>query len=311
PVAPAPQRQEPVMVAAAEAENLPGVEAVAAPVPQSRPAFRQDGGPGGLATALYSPARNAAQEALQAALPPTPRPAETLVAPEGEAFADLQQYSIPVPTLLGPRGLRGDSEAGIMTASATAELPEEVLASVPLPVARPSVAEPLLAAVTADPEGEADLEEQQELTPAIVAALAQSGAYARSTLEAPAAPVQQKPVEVAAIPQNAKPLEEMRFGDGFDAPAPAAQDLASPMKGGRAATAATQQAVPALTGDLLTKWAVSNKRVEEVASVKAPRVVTRTLNGDYTAAYAAGAFKPVTRAAAIDLNRFSAAPMKQ
>jgi len=316
PVAPAaqPQQQAPVMVAAAQPqpEALPGVEMIAAPVPQSRPAFRQDGGPGGLATALYSPARNAAQEALQAALPPTPRPPEALAVPESDAFADLQQYSIPVPTLLGPRGMKGDGEAGIMTASVSAQLPEETLASVPLPAARPSVAEPLLAAVTADPEAAADLDEQQELTPAVVAALAESGAYVRSTLQAPATPAQQKPVEVAAVPpQSGNTIEGMRFGDGFDAPAPAAAEIKAPVKGGRSAATAGQGAAPALTGDLLTKWAVSNNRVSEVASVKAPRVVTRTLISDYSAAYAAGAFKPVTKTAAIDLNRFSAPPAKR
>lgn len=313
PVAPAAQpQQQPVMVAAAEPEALPGVEMIAAPVPQSRPAFRQDGGPGGLATALYSPARNAAQEALQAALPPTPVAAKALPVPENDAFADLQQYSIPVPTLLGARGMKGDGEAAIMTASVSTQLPEGTLASVPLPAARPSIAEPLLAAVTADPEAEADLDEQQELTPAVVAALAESGAYVRSTLEAPATPAQQKPVEVAAIPPQAgNTIEGMRFGDGFDAPAPAAADIKAPIKGGRSAATAGQGAAPALTGDLLTKWAVSNNRVSEVASVKAPRVVTRTLISDYSAAYAAGAFKPVTKTAAIDLNRFSAPPAKR
>ncbi len=313
-VAPAaqPQQQPPVMVAAAQPEALPGVETIAAPVPQSRPAFRQDGGPGGLATALYSPARNAAQEALQAALPPTPRPAEGLVSPEAEAFADLQQFPIPVPTLLGNRGMKGDSETGIMTASVDTGLPEGALTSVPLPAARPSMAEPLLAAVTADPEAEADLDEQQELTPAVVAALAESGAYVRSTLEAPATPAQQKPVEVAAVPPQAgNTIEGMRFGDGFDAPAPAAAEITAPTKGGRSAASAGQGSAPALTGDLLTKWAVSNNRLSEVASVKAPRVVTRTLISDYSAAYAAGAFKPVTRTAAIDLNRFSAPPVQR
>lgn len=312
PVAPPAQPQQPVAVAAVQPDVLPGVETISAPVPQSRPAFRQDGGPGGLATALYSPARNAAQEALQAALPPTPRPAEGMVAPEAEAFADLQQYSIPVPTLLGARGMKGDSEAGILTASVVNDLPEEALASIPLPAARPSMAEPLLAAVTADPEASADLDEQQELTPSVLAALTQSGASVRSTLQAPATPVTQRPVEVAAIqPQADMSVDGMRFGDGFDAPAPAAAEVTAPMKGGRSAAAAKQGAVPALTGDLLTKWAVSNNRVSEVASVKAPRVVTRTLASDYSAAYAAGAFKPVTRTAAIDLNRFSAPPAQR
>ncbi|MBU1316704.1 MAG: DUF882 domain-containing protein [Alphaproteobacteria bacterium] len=314
-VAPAPQPQpEPeVMVAAAEPapslEALPGVETIAAPVPLSRPSFRQDGGPGGLATALYSPARNAAQEALQAALPPEPRPAASLQTAESEAFADLQQYAIPVPTLLGPRGQKGDSEASIMTASVSADISEDVLVTVPLPATRPSATEPLLASVNADPEAEADLDEQQELTPAVVAALAESGAYARSTLAKPApVPAPKAPVEVASIPPQAEqPATGTRFGDAFDVPQ-VAPEMTAPTKGGRTPKAAAQEAAPALTGDLVAKWAVSNNRLAEVASVKAPRLVTRTLNGEYSAAYAAGAFKPVTRAAAIDLNRFSPPP---
>ena len=304
PVAPAARAEEPVMVAAADPQALPGVETIAAPVPQSRPAFRQDGGPGGLATALYSPARNAAQEALQAALPAAPRPAEGIQT-EGEAFADLQQYAIPVPTLLGPRGLKGDSESAVATASADGALPETVLASIPVPAARPSGSETLLASVTADPEAEADLDEQQELTPALVAALAQSDAYARSAVEAPT-PVQ-RPVEVASLPPQAdRPAGARNFGDGFDAPQPASAEITAPMKGGRSAASGVEEAEPALTGDMLARWALSNNRVAEAASVKAPRVVTRTLNAEYHAAYAAGAFKPVTRAAAIDLDRFSA-----
>ncbi|MFN7102006.1 MAG: DUF882 domain-containing protein [Pseudorhizobium sp.] len=310
PVAPAPQRQPPVMVAAAEPAPaptaLPGVETIAAPVPLSRPSFRQDGGPGGLATALYSPARNAAQEALQAALPPEPRPAASLQTAESEAFADLQQYAIPVPTLLGPRGQKGDSEAAVMTASVSPSAPEDVLVTVPLPATRPSGAETLLASVNADPEAEADLDEQQSLTPSVVAALAESGAYARSTLKAPTpVPAPKTPVEVASVPPQANaPASGMQFGDAFDVPQTAVE-VTAPTKGGRTAKAGKPEAAPALTGDLVAKWAVSNNRLAEVASVKAPRVVTRTLNSEYSAAYAAGAFKPVTRAAAIDLNRFS------
>lgn len=297
--APVAEVQEPVMVASAEREALPGVE-IAAPVPLSRPAFRQDGSPGGLATALYSPARNTAQEALQAALPATPQPE----APAGEAeFADLQQYAIPVPTLLGQRGLKGDADVAVVMASTSGELPEEVLAAIPLPAARPSGSEALLASVETDPEIEADLDEQQALTPSVIAALAQSGAYVRSSMAPPAAAAKPKPVEVAAVDpkQDDVSVANMRFGDGFDAP----REAATPKKGGRAPGSATEVAAPALTGDLLTKWAVSNNRVADVASVKAPRVVTRTLSGDYAAAYAAGGFKPVSRTASIDLNRFS------
>jgi uncharacterized protein YcbK (DUF882 family) len=112
--------QAPVAVAAV-APTPPAVTAqladaspnITAPVPLSRPTFRNDGnGPGGLATALYSQGRNPAQEALamQAA-------AEASPVANGETFADLSGYAIPVPTLLGPRGLKGDAES-VLTASA-------------------------------------------------------------------------------------------------------------------------------------------------------------------------------------------------
>ena len=39
--------------------------------------------------------------------------------------------------------------------------------------------------------------------------------------------------------------------------------------------------------------------------VKAPRVVSRTINGEYSAAYSGGGFKPVAATVAIDPNRFS------
>ena len=301
PAMPAARAEEPVMVAAAQPDALPGVETISAPVPASRPAFRQDGGPGGLATALYSPARSTAQEALQAALPAQPAAAAEA---DGEAFADLQQYAIPVPTLLGPRGLNGDAEAGVMTAPINGNLPDTAIASVPLPAARPSGSEALLASADTDPETDGDLGEQEALTPAVIAALAQSGAYVRSTLAPPApAAAAAKPVEVASAPaqENVVSVEDMRFGDGFDAP----KAVPVPMKGGRAAASAKQEAAPALTGDMLAKWAVSNNRVADAVSVKAPRVVTRTLSGEYSAAYASSGFKPVARTASIDPSRFS------
>jgi uncharacterized protein YcbK (DUF882 family) len=88
-----------VMVASAQPQQAPQPENITAPVPASRPAFRQDG-PGALATALYSQQRNPAQEALalQAGAAANSRP-------EGESFEGLEKYSVPVPTLRGWRGV--------------------------------------------------------------------------------------------------------------------------------------------------------------------------------------------------------------
>ena len=67
---PAAPEPEPT-IAVASAQTLPGVND--APLPTARPAFgNQPPANTGLATALYSPARNAAQDALQAATTPTP-----------------------------------------------------------------------------------------------------------------------------------------------------------------------------------------------------------------------------------------------
>ena len=305
---PAPQpAPEPVMVAAVAPTPAPtaAMQEIVAPVPLARPAFRQDGGPGGLATALYSPARNAAQEALalQASAPAT-------AAGNNEAFTDLASYKIPVPTLLGPRGLKGDADTSAMTASLGAmTMPTEELRSVPLPASRPSGAEKLLASVEADPESEADLQEQQALTPAVIAALAQSGAYVRSTMSSAKTPAAAaKPVDVASIsPKVIKPAPKaMQFDDGFDTPKPAVTASAAgmPAKGGRP-TPKSGISGGALTGDALAKWALNNNRADAVASVKAPRVTTRTLNADYSAAYASNGFWPVAATAkAIDPNRF-------
>lgn len=91
-----------------------------APLPTARPAFgNQPPANAGLATALYSPARNAAQDALQAATMPTPTSAPA----ERQQFADLAEVSVPVPTLLGPRGMKGDAEGSILTASADGATP--------------------------------------------------------------------------------------------------------------------------------------------------------------------------------------------
>lgn len=291
-------------------------QTIAAPVPLSRPAFRSDAG--GLATALYSPARNPAQEALalQASAP---------IQPSGETFADLSTYNIPVPTLLGPRGFKGDAESGVMTASVGPMPGPEEIASVPLPGQRPNMA-------AAAPAAKA--EEQQELTPALVAALAQS-VEPRPAAVVPSMPVAsaqpapvpaqpapalavapmpvQKPVETAsASPKVIHSNKNAQFGDGFDAPrspvTASTSALPIPAKGGRPGQPAAAPHTAnggALTGDVLAQWALNNNRANAAASMKAPRVVSRTLNNEYSAGYSGGGFRPVAATVAIDPNRFS------
>lgn len=318
---PAPAAKEPpaeattppgVMVASASSPTptqTPEQQEIAAPVPLSRPAFRSDTASGGLATALYSPARNAAQEALalQASAP------ANMPQPTGEAFADLSTYNIPVPTLLGPRGLKGDADNSMMTASVGPMPAPEEVASIPLPAHRPASAT-LSAASVAPPQAVAKTEAEQELTPELVAALARSVEYQRPSVQPtrPAPAPVQRPVETAAVSPKviqASAGKGRQFGDGFDAPRPpvaaSAGALPVPAKGGRTGRSASSSAGGALTGDMLAKWALNNNRAEEAVSMKAPRVVSRTLNSEYSAAYSGGGFKPVAATVAIDPNRFS------
>jgi uncharacterized protein YcbK (DUF882 family) len=300
----------PVMVAAVQPQAQPE-DTITAPIPASRPAFRQDG-PGNLATALYSQQRNPAQDALalQAA-------AAATVSPASAEFADLSRYAVPVPTLLGPRGLKGDADTSTMTASlGAAPLAMEQLASVPVPSHRPAATQ---LATMATP---APVPQEQPLTPELVAALSRTVADERAAqpvatvtptvnparVAAPARSAQpvvppHQPVYVAALPKAATrtAYASQQFGDGFDAPKTAASASATAKKGGRAAGAASG----GLTEDALAKWALDKNRAEDVASIKAPRVVTRTLSGTSTTGYAGNGFKPVAATVAIDPNRFS------
>jgi len=304
----------PVMVASAE----PQAPAIEAPVPQSRPAFRQDNN--SLATALYSQGgRNAAQDALQAALP---------TQQNGENFADLQQYNIPVPTLLGPRGMKGDAESGVMTAYAGPMNPADIgVSALPVPAHRPAfsagpmnaslpasqaqppvVAAPHAAPNTLDAQaqhlasGGAVAEGSQALTPELVAALAKSADYTRSPEAAVPVPGK-RPVQVAlANPDADRNASRTVFGDGFDAPKPVAK---APVRTAPAAAAAPSQATPTadkgLTGDMLAQWAQGKGKTEN--SAKAPRVASTARSFSTDNAAMNDGFKPA-HPVAIDPGRF-------
>ncbi len=324
PSAPAPVAQEPeeAPIAVASAQPLPGVSA---PLPTARPAFRNQENPNGLATALYSPARNAAQDALQAATTPTPT-----AAPAEQQFADLAQYSIPVPTLLGPRRMKGDADGSVMTAALGSEdMPGDALAAhVPVPANRPAVAEALLASANSDVEGQEDEAEQATLSPVVVAALEQSGQDARASLTATAMPSAAqfpastshsasvrpvtKPVETAMASPSAA-MQDEPVGDAFDVkPRAASSGLSAglPTKGARPSkqdAAVAEKAMVSggrLTQEAISDWALSQDKGATGRAVKAPRVVNnRMLSHDMSASAATASFRP--GAAAIDSSRFS------
>ncbi|PZU84041.1 MAG: hypothetical protein DI528_15455 [Shinella sp.] len=150
-VAPAQQ----VLTAAPPENQL----ALNAPVPQSRPSLKP--ADTSLAVALYSPNRSAAEEALSKVAAGAPT--------NGDEFADLQSMKVPVPTLLGNRAA---SAGGAMTASIDPNMVDG--SHIPLPTARPTVAEALLAGADAEPEADVDEVEQAILSPEAAAALEQS-----------------------------------------------------------------------------------------------------------------------------------------
>ncbi|MHC2482925.1 uncharacterized protein YcbK (DUF882 family) [Rhizobium leguminosarum] len=288
---------------------------VNAPVPQVRPAFSNQPAGSEVASALVAPpSGNAAQQALAAALPADEA--------QPQQFADLSAYSIPVPSLLGPRRAPGDAEV----ASTDPVLTGANGLPVPTPIERPSVAENLLAAADADPEAEADEADQDALSPAVADALDQQRNDGESQIASKAPPVTVEQAINAAMtqktPATKPPLElaalapmtkSASFGDSFDEPAAesaVAQGL--PAKGGRPtqkeaaaadASRTTVRTEPKLTEKMISQWALTNARLEMASKqVKAPRFVSQTMRAQPTAVYAEG-FNIKT--ASVDPARFS------
>ncbi len=315
------------------------VASVNAPVPQVRPAFGNQPAGSDVASALVSPSRNAAQDALAAAMPDTG---------DQSQYADLRSYHVPVPSLLDRRS-PGDAEV----ASAEADMKGQ-LAAVPVPAQRPELAESLLASADADQEAADDQADAGALSPSVIAALEQSRPDRSDTNNAVAVtqpsnnlaskdelppagngltsgndaaqaiaavlpqqrPAQQMPMQVAALApiRNEVKASSRRFNDGFEPTTPQERPIAAGIatKGGRpnkqdAVVAdsgrATVTTAPTLTEKMISQWAIAKARVEIVnRPVKAPRFVSPTLRAQPTAVYTDG-FKMQT--ASIDPERFS------
>ncbi len=336
---PAPAASDDGDEGAAPAPAQVQVASVNAPVPQVRPAFGNQPAGSDVASALVSPSRNAAQDALAAAMPDTG---------DQPQYADLRSYHVPVPSLLDRRS-PGDAEV----ASAEADMKGQ-LAAVPVPAQRPELAESLLASADADQEAADDQADASALSPSVIAALEQSRpdrsdannavavmqpsnnvaskdqlapagngmAAGNDAAQAIAAvlpqqrPAQQMPMQVAALApvRNEVKASSRRFNDGFEPTTPQERPIAAGIatKGGRpnkqdAVVAdsgrATVTTAPTLTEKMISQWAIAKARVEIVnRPVKAPRFVSPTLRAQPTAVYTDG-FKVQT--ASIDPERFS------
>ncbi len=297
--------EQPVLVAAQEEE-------VNAPVPAIRPAFKTAPVDGGMEVALVAPAKNAAQDALAAALPETP-------VAESE-YADLNGYKIPVPEMLGKRGANGDAVGELLTASTNPDLANalgedgETLAFVPVPALRPAGEEALTAVAEAN-VAVPTLAERSLTTAVAVAEQPADVAAAAETKVALAAPTAvlddpflqagSQPVEMAAfVPQSGDQARADLFGTVFDA-----EKEEAPLKGKRPkkqeADAATNKSIrtePKLTQQIISEWALTTGRMATLSKpVKAPRFVSKSLRAAPTTVYSAGFSSP----ASVDTARFS------
>ncbi|MDB5555153.1 MAG: hypothetical protein JWL86_5137, partial [Rhizobium sp.] len=142
------EQQEEILTASTEKEKID------APVPRVRPAFAEEETET-LQTALLSTKKNAAEDAMKAALTPQADALEKAKADaekdETSEFSNLAEYRIPVPQLLGERKRPGDGEE-VLTASAETldGATMAALGGVPVPVFRPEDGQKLVTAAADD-----------------------------------------------------------------------------------------------------------------------------------------------------------------
>ncbi len=342
--APAARAKPAPVTAVAQNEALPGIEAAQpavqpqtetaealnAPVPLNRPAFRQQAEDPGMAVALVNQQQTASQAAIAAVTAEAVPPAAD--AATGE-FADLAQYKVPVPQA---RAML----ASQMAAAEDAETEDGIeLASVPVPSLRPAdetllqsvaeanvavpatadrstVASATVAALAPVPAGEETSPAQQAILAqqASAAAAGPRGlpteaqtkvALADPTPE-PKSVMDQQPADLSAF----TPIGETPAGQGAFQAQPK-DEILQPQKGGRpkktdadAATRTAKRTEPKLTDKIIAEWALSTGRMATLSKpVKAPRFVSRSLRAAPTTVYAAGftSDQPVR----IDTGRFS------
>ncbi|MGF0539299.1 DUF882 domain-containing protein [Agrobacterium sp. ES01] len=290
----------PVLAPAPPAQAM--VASLDAPVPLSRPSLGSSNGES-LAVALYSPARSAAEDALTQVAAASP------VEQKGDDFTDLSSYQIPVPTLLGPRGMRGDAQPEVMTASVASDMivpQKEEMLGIPVPSDRPSVAEALETANVGAEEAEADAVEQAILSPeaAEAMAMAETGSQA-SVATYVVVPPEPRPdrkaekvqTQMASLTPPVPAKRAVEFGDGFDTPKPSSAGLQAglPTKGARPTENEADVARMAmyggtsLTKKMISEWALNNSHnVSSSKAFKAPRVVTRSLTAAPAETYSVG-----------------------
>ncbi len=300
--APAAQEALPGVAGSVAAEQQPAVAAdqnINAPVPAVRPAFK-DPSDGGVAVALVAPQKNAAQDALAAALPQTPEmPSE---------FADLASVKVPVPQMLDRGGVNAAAGETLVASVDPLATDMQALGFVPVPAMRPA-GDAALAAVADAKVAVPAFAERPVLASAEPPRDTAAQASTRVALAAPTPaerePVRQ-PVEMAAYaPQASTNVRTNAFDGAFDTQAEAPTKSGRPKKhDAEAATRSSVRTEPKLTKKIISEWALSAGRVATLSKpVKAPRFVSKTLRTAPTTVYAAG-FNS-TAGTTVDTARFS------
>lgn len=306
PKAQPPKAAPPVQVATAEPapqpkqtfiENLPGTTVANAPVPNVRPSVA-GGQSADLETALVSPARSSATDAMASVLQPPD-------AGNGD-YADLGNYKIPVPQLLGDRKQPGEAD----------------IAAVPLPGSRPdyqvvsvapdasTVAAPV---PTLQPPQAADAGGSAPKPAAgsdEIAAMIQRMSGNDAAAPAAVAPAA-KPQQVALAEPPAGANKQLTRSLKADIRPALAEEAYQPKKGARpnktdaiAALRGSHSQPAQLTGEMIEKWALAANN----AQVIAPKPVdgARDRDADSKPAAVASSQSGVS-AAKFDPARFSGA----
>ncbi len=297
----APTKTEPKTTTA-----LPGVEKIEAPVPGVRPVFRNNDNAAPIATALVPPARETSPEAIQAASPDN--------VPSQPEFADLSQYRIPLPQLLGKRRLPGDAESELaqvdreeLTTPETGSGDiQEVAAVTPASTAETSNDELTALLNRINDESPADQDEALQkmamLSPEPPVSRTRSLAGQVGTGKSSEPKTSNENTSVAALSLTSLP-------DAFSNDSGTGKTPIEPKKGARpslqdasAASRASLRGQPKLTPELIAKWAITKRSIAlESKPVKAPRFVSRIMRAQPKIVYAAG----FSSDGNVDPNRFA------
>ena len=269
----APAAEPPVQVATAEPapqpkqtfiENIPGTTVANAPVPNVRPSVAGAQSPD-LETALVSPARSSANDAMASVLQPPD-------AGNGD-YADLGDYKIPVPQLLGDRKQPGEADVAAVPLPGTR--PDYQIASVapdsaavPAPTPMPTAQLPQAADAVGNVPTPADGSDKgKDEIAAMIRRMSGDEAAAPAAVM-PAA----KPQQVALAEPPAASNKQLTRSLKADIRPALAEQAYQPKKGARpnktdaiAALRGSHSQPTQLTGEMIEKWALAANNAQIVA----------------------------------------------